>query len=147
MAEPTASSPRATNSMTFETSSIQQKGLPLPQGFLVDSSSRSVLAVTSTICASGLHPLDSLTLSIFLSQVLSDDHSCDDAVDRFQKFRYDHELPPVTPKTSSYCEAGNACPRGSSGISSARPGNRSIKRRTTHGSFRGDPSRSSTAPP
>ena len=28
-----------------------------------------------------------ITLGIFLSQVLSDDHSCDDAVDRFQKFR------------------------------------------------------------
>jgi hypothetical protein len=28
-----------------------------------------------------------ITLGIFLSQVLSDDHSCDDAVERFQKFR------------------------------------------------------------
>ena len=28
-----------------------------------------------------------ITLGIFLAQILSDDHSCDDAVDRFQKFR------------------------------------------------------------
>ncbi len=33
-----------------------------------------------------------ITLSLFLSQVLSEDHSCDEAVDRFQKVRYDqHE--------------------------------------------------------
>ncbi len=36
-----------------------------------------------------------ITLSLFLSQVLSADHSCDEAVDRFQKFRYDRGLPLV----------------------------------------------------
>jgi Transposase DDE domain len=46
-----------------------------------------------------------ITLSLFLSQVLSDGHSCDEAVDRFQKFRYDQGLPPVSPETTSYCEA------------------------------------------
>jgi hypothetical protein len=46
-----------------------------------------------------------ITLGIFLSQVLSDDHSCDDAVDRFQKVRHDQGLPAVDPNTSSYCEA------------------------------------------
>lgn len=46
-----------------------------------------------------------ITLSLFLSQVLSDDHSCDEAVDRFQKFRYDQGLPPVSSETTSYCEA------------------------------------------
>src|SRR5438445_2942302 len=51
-----------------------------------------------------------ITLSIFLSQVLSDDHSCDDAVDRFQKYRYDQDLPPVATKTSSYCEARQRLP-------------------------------------
>jgi Transposase DDE domain len=53
-----------------------------------------------------------ITLSIFLSQVLSDDHSCDDAVDRFQKFRYDQGLPAVTPETTSYCEARQRLPAG-----------------------------------
>jgi Transposase DDE domain len=51
-----------------------------------------------------------ITLGIFLSQVLSDDHSCDDAVERFQKFRYDHGLPAVSPETSSYCEARQRLP-------------------------------------
>jgi hypothetical protein len=51
-----------------------------------------------------------ITLGIFLSQVLSDDHSCDDAVDRFQKFRSDRGLPAVAPDTSSYCEARQRLP-------------------------------------
>ena len=51
-----------------------------------------------------------ITLGIFLSQVLSDDHSCDDAVDRFQKFRYDRGLPAVSTDTASYCEARSRLP-------------------------------------
>jgi hypothetical protein len=51
-----------------------------------------------------------ITLSIFLSQVLSDDHSCDDAVDRFQKLRYDQGLPAVGTETGSYCEARRRLP-------------------------------------
>lgn len=51
-----------------------------------------------------------ITLSIFLSQILSDDHSCDDAVDRFQKSRYDQGLAAVAPETSSYCEARQRLP-------------------------------------
>jgi len=46
-----------------------------------------------------------ITLNLFLSQTLSDDHSCDEAVDRFQKFRYDRGQAPVAPETGSYCEA------------------------------------------
>lgn len=51
-----------------------------------------------------------ITLGIFLSQILSDDHACDDAVERFQKFRYDQGLPAVAPETSSYCEARQRLP-------------------------------------
>lgn len=51
-----------------------------------------------------------ITLSLFLSQVLSDDHSCDDAVDRFQKYRCDQGLPAVSPATTSYCEARQRLP-------------------------------------
>ena len=51
-----------------------------------------------------------ITLSIFLSQILSDDHSCDDAIDRFQKFRYDRDLPPVSTETTSYCQARRRLP-------------------------------------
>ncbi len=53
-----------------------------------------------------------ITLGIFLSQILSDDHSCDDAVDRFQKFRYDQGLPEVSTETTSYCEARQRLPEG-----------------------------------
>jgi hypothetical protein len=53
-----------------------------------------------------------ITLSLFLSQVLSDDHSCDEAVDRFQKARYDQGLPPVSTETTSYCEARHRLPEG-----------------------------------
>jgi hypothetical protein len=53
-----------------------------------------------------------ITLSLFLSQVLSEDHSCDEAVDRFQKFRFDRGLPPVSAATTSYCEARTRLPEG-----------------------------------
>jgi hypothetical protein len=52
----------------------------------------------------------SITLAIFLSQILSDDHSCDEAVDRFQKYRCDQGLPRVATCTSSYCEARQRLP-------------------------------------
>jgi DDE family transposase len=51
-----------------------------------------------------------ITLGLFLSQILSDDHSCDDAVDRFQKYRYDRGQPAVSPETTSYCEARQRLP-------------------------------------
>ena len=51
-----------------------------------------------------------ITLGIFLSQILSADHSCDDAISRFQKFRYDQGLPAVAPESSSYCEARQRLP-------------------------------------
>jgi Transposase DDE domain len=51
-----------------------------------------------------------ITLGLFLSQILSDDHSCDDVVDRFQKYRYDQGLPSVSPQTTSYCEARQRLP-------------------------------------
>lgn len=53
-----------------------------------------------------------ITLSLFLSQVLSSDHSCDEAVDRLQKSRHDQGLPPVSPETTSYCAARLRLPEG-----------------------------------
>jgi hypothetical protein len=51
-----------------------------------------------------------ITLGLFLSQVLSDDPSCDEAVDRFQKARYDQGLPAVSSETTSYCDARRRLP-------------------------------------
>jgi putative transposase len=51
-----------------------------------------------------------ITLGVFLSQVLSHDHSCDDAVDRLQKVRYDQGLSAVGTETGSYCEARQRLP-------------------------------------
>jgi hypothetical protein len=53
-----------------------------------------------------------ITLGIFLSQILSADKSCDDAVDRFQKFRHDQGLPKVSTRTASYCDARERLPEG-----------------------------------
>ena len=51
-----------------------------------------------------------ITLSMFLSQILSSDQSCGDALERFQKYRKDCGLPPVANDTSSYCEARQRLP-------------------------------------
>ena len=107
MAQSTASSPRD-QFHDFRDQFVQQKGLPFLRVL-----SR---AFVETACRHVNHRWRQriytpwITLSIFLSQVLSDDPSCDDAVDRFQKFPYDQELPPVTPKTSSSCEARQRLP-------------------------------------
>jgi Transposase DDE domain len=69
-----------------------------------------------------------ITLSLFLSQILSDDHSCDDAVDRFQKVRYDQGLPAVGTDTGSYCEARRRLP-ASVVWELVRPTGRSIHQR------------------
>ena len=42
--------------------------------------------------------------------MLSDDHSCDEAVERLQKFRHDHGLSSVSSDTGSYCEARQRLP-------------------------------------
>ena len=47
---------------------------------------------------------------MFLSQILSSDHSCEDALDRFQKYLKDCGLPPVSNNTASYCEARQRLP-------------------------------------
>jgi Transposase DDE domain len=51
-----------------------------------------------------------ITLNMFLSQILSSDHSCGDALDRFQKYLKDCGLPPVANDTASYCEARQRLP-------------------------------------
>jgi putative transposase len=51
-----------------------------------------------------------ITLGMFLSQILSSDQSCGDALERFQKWRADRELPPVADDTVSYCEARQRLP-------------------------------------
>jgi hypothetical protein len=51
-----------------------------------------------------------ITLAMFLSQILSSDQSCGDALERFQKYRKDCGLPPVADDTASYCEARQRLP-------------------------------------
>jgi len=51
-----------------------------------------------------------ITFSMFLSQILSSDHSCEDALDRFQKYLNDCGLPPVSNNTASFCEARQRLP-------------------------------------
>jgi hypothetical protein len=51
-----------------------------------------------------------ITMGMFLSQVISSDQSCADALERFQKYRADNGLPPVSDDTVSYCEARQRLP-------------------------------------
>jgi hypothetical protein len=52
----------------------------------------------------------SITLAMFVSQILSSDQSCAEALERFQKYRKDCGLPPVADDTASYCEARQRLP-------------------------------------
>ncbi len=98
MAQSTASSPRD-QFHDFRDQFVQQKGLPFLRVL-----SR---AFVETACRHVNHRWRQriytpwITLSIFLSQVLSDDPSCDDAVDRFQKFPYDRNSPRSPPRPAA----------------------------------------------
>ena len=73
-------------------------------------------ALVDDMCRQGNYPWRNrtytpwMTLGLFLSQILSDGQSCDEAVDRFQKFRSDRGLPAVSTDTTSYCEARQRLP-------------------------------------
>jgi hypothetical protein len=109
MAHPTAPGPRPTFA-TARDQLARRQGLP----FLALLARSAVAAA----CRAAHHTWRErvytpwITLSLFLSQVLSEDHSCDEAVDRFQKARYDQGLPPVSPETTSYCDARARLPEG-----------------------------------
>jgi putative transposase len=109
MAQSTATAPRD-RFATARDRLARRPGLP----FLAILS-RSVVA---SACRALGHPWRErlytpwITLSLFLSQVLSEDHSCDEAVDRFQKFRFDRGLPQVSTETTSYCDARIRLPEG-----------------------------------
>jgi len=53
-----------------------------------------------------------VTLWVFLSQVLSADHSCDDAVARLLAWRMARGEKPCSPETGSYCTARGQLPEG-----------------------------------
>jgi len=86
----------------------QEPGLPF-----LDLLSQELI---EDMCRQGNHPWRKrtytpwITLGLFLSQVLSDGKSCDEAVDRFQRFRSDQGLPAVSTETASYCEARQRLP-------------------------------------
>jgi hypothetical protein len=51
-----------------------------------------------------------VTLATFLGQILSDDHSCQAAVDRLIAWRAARGLPPCSPDTGGYCKARRRLP-------------------------------------
>ncbi len=51
-----------------------------------------------------------VTLWVFLGQTLSPDHSCRDAVVRFNAWRVEHSKPKVDTNTTAYCEARQRLP-------------------------------------
>ena len=107
MSHPTAASPRDKVG-AVRTELKQQPGLPF-----LDLLCR---ALVEDRCRQLNHPWRRrtytpwVTLGLFLSQVLSDDHSCDEAVDRFQKLRYDQGLPAVSTESTSSCDARQRLP-------------------------------------
>ena len=60
-------------------------------------------------CDRILTPL--VTLATFLSQILSDDHSCRAAVARLKGWRAAHRLPPCSLATGGYCTARQCLPQ------------------------------------
>jgi hypothetical protein len=80
-----------------------------------------------------------ITLSLFLSQVLSSDHSCDEAVEKFQKYRHDHGLASVSPGTGSYCEARQRLPEAMIWDLARRAGQSIHKHSKDSWSFHGRP--------
>lgn len=47
---------------------------------------------------------------MFIGQTLSDDHSCDDAIRRYNVWRVAHDLKPCSINTTSYCKSRQAVP-------------------------------------
>src|SRR6516162_8438945 len=81
----------------------RDQGLP----FAVSLSERSIL---DALQEHGVQYRDRLFNPVttswgFLSQVLSDDHSCRDAVSRILAHRAASGLAPCSPNTASYCDA------------------------------------------
>jgi Transposase DDE domain len=86
----------------------QQSGLPFLE-FLSASEVESVCRARNHRWRNRVYT-PWITLGMFLSQILSSDQSCGDALERFQKWRADRELPPVADDTVSYCEARQRLP-------------------------------------
>jgi hypothetical protein len=51
-----------------------------------------------------------ITLATFLAQILSDDHSCQAALDRLLAWRAARGMPPASPDTGGYCKARQRLP-------------------------------------
>src|SRR4051812_36818608 len=64
---------------------------------------RSIAQGAGKTCGRIYTPL--VTLAVFLSQILSDDHSCLAAVARLLAWRTARGLPPCSPDTGGYCKA------------------------------------------
>ena len=95
---------RQAHSSPSAISSLSTEGLPFLSILRAGPSSRPPAGPSAIKWRERVY-LPWIALSLFLSEVLSDGHSCDEAVDRFQKFRHDWCLPPVSSETTSYCDA------------------------------------------
>jgi hypothetical protein len=81
------------------------------------SDSLGEASILATLCEHGVTFRDRIfspvtTIWGFLSQVLSDDHSCRDAVLRILAHRAASGLGPCSPNTASYCDARSRLPTG-----------------------------------
>ena len=86
-----------------------------------------------------------VTLCTFLGQILSDDHTCQAAVNRLIAWRVARGLPPCSADTGGYCKARQRCLRRSCRDWCATPPTDSSSRPPTAGSSTAAPSRWSMA--
>ena len=70
----------------------------------------SVLQAVASAAGGGSIFTPAVTLAVFLSQILAEDHSCRAAVDRLLAWRVAHGLPPCSPDTGGYCKARQRLP-------------------------------------
>ncbi len=70
----------------------------------------SVLQAVAREAGGGSIFTPAVTLAVFLSQILAEDHSCRAAVDRLLAWRVAHGLPPCSPDTGGYCKARQRLP-------------------------------------
>ena len=82
--------------------------LLLGRVFSAEALAAAVAREVGTTCGRVFTPL--VTVAVFLSQVLSDDHSCRGAVARLLAWRAARGLPECSPDTGAYCKARQRLP-------------------------------------
>src|SRR5436309_2319564 len=104
----------------------QQPGLPFADLLSVEEVQRA-LDADELVYRDRLYP-PLVTLWMFLSQLLDDDHSCRKAVARFIAHRASQGLPPCSANTGAFCKARQRLPEGVGRRLTVSAGQRHLRR-------------------